>query len=69
MAARAKIANNKQLEIDATEIRIRAGRRLGAMLAEQKKTVGLAKRGTTFHKGEGPWLDVHRAAHPDRWTG
>jgi hypothetical protein len=41
LAACAKIANNKQLEIDATEIRIRAERRLGEMLAEQKKTVGL----------------------------
>jgi hypothetical protein len=28
LAARAKIANNKQLEIDATEIRIRAEHRL-----------------------------------------
>ena len=32
---------NKQLEIDAAEIRIRAERRLGELIEEQKKTVGL----------------------------
>jgi hypothetical protein len=41
LAACARIANNRQLEIDATEIRFRAEHRLGQMLAEQKKTVGL----------------------------
>jgi hypothetical protein len=34
-------AKNKQLEVDAAEIRIRAERRLGEMIALQKKTVGL----------------------------
>src|SRR4051794_39972439 len=48
LAAGAKIANNKQLEIDATEIRIRAEHRLGQMLAEQKRTVGLAKGGQPY---------------------
>lgn len=41
--AAARVAKNKQLEVDAAEIRIRAERRLGEMLAEQKETVGLAQ--------------------------
>jgi hypothetical protein len=45
MKAYAKQANDKQMEIDASEIRIRAERRLGEMLREQKQTVGLAKAG------------------------
>jgi hypothetical protein len=34
-------SRNRQLEIDAAEIRIRAERRLGELLVEQKATVGL----------------------------
>lgn len=34
-------AKNKTLEIDAAEIRIRAERRLGEMISQQKETVGL----------------------------
>jgi hypothetical protein len=45
MRAAARIAKNKQLEVDAAEIRIRAERRLGELLQEQKKTVGLHKGG------------------------
>lgn len=41
MKAYARQAKDKQLEIDASEIRIRAERRLGEMIAEQKRTVGL----------------------------
>jgi N6-adenosine-specific RNA methylase IME4 len=41
----ARQAKNKDLEIDAAEIRIRAERRLGGMLLEQKDTVGLANGG------------------------
>lgn len=41
LRAFARIAKNRQLEIDAAEIRIRAERRLGELIAEQKKTVGL----------------------------
>lgn len=36
-------AKNKTLEVDAAEIRIRAERRLGEMIASQKETVGLNK--------------------------
>lgn len=38
-------AKNKTLEIDAAEIRIRAERRLGEMIAQQKETVGLNRGG------------------------
>lgn len=41
MKAYAKQAQDKQLEIDASEIRIRAERRLGEMIRQQKETVGL----------------------------
>jgi hypothetical protein len=43
MRTYARLAHNKDLEIDATEIRIRAERRLGELIAAQKATVGLAK--------------------------
>ena len=43
VAAAARIAKNHDLEIDAAEIRIRAERRLGEMINEQARTVGLNK--------------------------
>ncbi len=45
MRAYAHQSKNRQLEIDAAEIRIRAERRLGQLIAEQKETVGLATGG------------------------
>jgi len=45
MRAYARQAKNKQLEVDAAEIRIRAERRLGEMIAGQKATVGLNEGG------------------------
>lgn len=43
MRAYARMANDTQLEADATELRFRAERRLGLMLTEQKRTVGMNK--------------------------
>ena len=41
MQAYGRMAKDKTLEVDASEIRIRAERRLGELIADQKKTVGL----------------------------
>jgi N6-adenosine-specific RNA methylase IME4 len=41
MAAYARMAKNRDAEADAIEIRMRATRRLGQMIREQEKTVGL----------------------------
>jgi hypothetical protein len=41
MRAYAHQAKNRQMEIDAAEIRIRAERRLGELIKQQKETVGL----------------------------
>lgn len=46
----ARMAGDREMEADAAEIRMRAERRLGEMIAEQKATVGLAKGA----KGIGP---------------
>lgn len=41
MRAYGRIAKDKTMEVDAAEIRLRAERRLGEMLIEQKETIGL----------------------------
>ena len=48
MRAAARVARNKQLEVDAAEIRFRAERRLGELIAAQRETVGLAKGGQPY---------------------
>jgi phage N-6-adenine-methyltransferase len=45
MRAYARQAKNKRLEIEATEIRFRAERRLGLLMSAQKATVGLSTGG------------------------
>ncbi|MGX1418328.1 MT-A70 family methyltransferase [Bradyrhizobium elkanii] len=45
MRAYARMAKDTQLEIDATELRLRAERRLGIMLSEHKRTIGFASGG------------------------
>lgn len=45
MRAYARQAKNRQLEVDAAEIRMRAERRLGEMIVAQKETVGLNEGG------------------------
>tara|TARA_B000000460_G_scaffold248191_1_gene225060 strand:+ start:6692 stop:7513 length:822 start_codon:yes stop_codon:yes gene_type:complete len=45
MRAYAKQAKNKQLEVQAAEIRIRAERRIGELMAAQRDAGGLAKGG------------------------
>ncbi|WP_246725533.1 MT-A70 family methyltransferase [Beijerinckia sp. L45] len=39
----ARQSKNKQLEVDASEIRFRAERRIGALMADQRGTVGLSR--------------------------
>ncbi|MGX1353495.1 N6-adenosine-specific RNA methylase IME4 [Bradyrhizobium elkanii] len=48
MRLAAKVAKNLDLEIQAAQIRFRAERRLGELVAEQKATVGLAKGGRPY---------------------
>lgn len=51
MQAYARQAKNRELEIDAAEIRMRAERRLGELIRAQKETVGL--RGPQHSRGGG----------------
>jgi hypothetical protein len=48
MLAYARQAKNRQLEIDASEIRFRAERRLGELIVAHRKLVGLAKGGQPY---------------------
>ena len=50
----AKQAKNKQLEVDAAEIRICAERRLGRMIRGQKETLGLNRGATGGGRKAGP---------------
>ena len=43
LRAYAKQAKNKQLEVDASEIRFRAERRIGELMEMQRETVGFAQ--------------------------
>lgn len=54
MRAYARQAKNKQLEIDAAEIRWRAERRLGEIIRAQKETVGLHEGGRPAKTGSSP---------------
>jgi hypothetical protein len=53
MRAYARMANDVQLELDASELRIRAERRLGEMLAEHKVATGFAKGGQPYQRSTG----------------
>lgn len=64
ITAAARIAKNHGMEIDAAEIRIRAERRLGEMIAEQKRTVGLNKGGWTERKRKSCGADVEPQDSP-----
>lgn len=50
MKAYARQANDKQLEIDASEIRVRSERRLGEMIQRQKETGGMNTGGRPTEK-------------------
>ena len=51
MRAYAQQAKNRQMEVDAAEIRMRAERRLGEMLRQQKETTGLNPGGRPTKTG------------------
>lgn len=52
MRAYARQAKDRELELNAAELRIRAERRLGQMILAQKETIGLNRGGSRF-KGKG----------------
>jgi hypothetical protein len=63
MGAYAKKAANRNMEADAFELRLRAERRLGQMMAAQKRTVGFAKGGgdkRSKHRVSQKALNQHR---------
>ncbi|MGI0034333.1 MAG: DNA-methyltransferase [Nitrososphaera sp.] len=50
--AYAKQAKNRDLELDAAEIRMRAERRLGEIISLQRETVGLSRGGEHTHEND-----------------
>src|SRR5690606_11454817 len=64
MRAYARQAKNKQLEVDAAEIRIRAERRLGELIRAQKETVGLATGAAGIGKAASAVPDEYRTQPP-----
>lgn len=54
LRAYARQAKNKQLEVDAAEIRIRAERRVGELIAAQRETEGLNTGAAAGGKKDGP---------------
>ena len=53
----ARQAKNRDLEINAAQIRVRAERRLGEMIIEQRTTVGLAKGGKPYQSDLTPSVE------------
>ncbi len=51
LRAAARVANNKQAEVDMAEIRFRAERRVGEMMAEQRRSEGLSEGGRPTKTG------------------
>lgn len=47
-------AKNRQMEVDAAEIRMKAERRLGEIITVQKETIGMAKPGPKIGSNEEP---------------
>ena len=71
MRVYARQANNRELEVEATEIRIRAERWLGELIKAQKETVGLNPRaagaaGPGRGKKRGAKKEPRFTAHPSR---
>lgn len=64
MRAYAHQAKNRQMEIDAAEIRIRAERRLGELIVAQKESVGLATGAAGIGKPESAVPDEYRTQPP-----
>jgi phage N-6-adenine-methyltransferase len=64
MRAYARQAKNRQLEVDAAEIRIRAERRLGELIQAQKETTGLATGAAGIGRPESAVPEEYRTQPP-----
>jgi N6-adenosine-specific RNA methylase IME4 len=65
----ARQAKNRQAEADAYELRVRAERKLGEMIVEQKATVGLATGGQPYQRKSTGAAAVPVAVQPVPETG